>query len=244
MFTYVANWKMTLSYEQTKNLLASHCAELQKLGQHENTRLIICPSFTALTLCADLIGTSSLSLGAQDCSPFTNGPHTGDVDALSLRQIGCTYCIIGHSERRTVYKESPEVVAQKVSQLQLNGIIPIVCIGETAEEKNNGTTIQALEAQLKPVLTVSAATQGSLMIAYEPLWAIGTGKQPTMDELGTIVAAIKAYSTTIYNKPISVLYGGSVTRDTIAAIKKTPGIEGVLIGSASTDFHSLQKIVS
>jgi triosephosphate isomerase len=198
----------------------------------------------ALHLFKDLISATGFALGAQDCSPFTNGAHTGDVDALSLKQLGCIYCIVGHSERRTVYKESPELVAQKVSQLQLNGITPILCIGETAEEKSNGTTMSALEAQLKPVLTVSAATQGALMIAYEPVWAIGTGKQPSTDELNTIVTAIKAYSATMYNKPVAVLYGGSVTADTIAQIKKVPGIDGVLIGSASTDFNSLQKIVS
>jgi triosephosphate isomerase len=135
-------------------------------------------------------------------------------------------------------------VAQKVAQLQLNQITPIICIGETAEEKERGATRTVLEAQLKPVLTVSAGTQGPLMIAYEPVWAIGSGKQPTMNELAEIVAAIKKYSATIYNKPIPVLYGGSVTAENISAIKKVAGIEGVLIGSASTDFNSLQKIVS
>ncbi len=235
---------MTLSYEQAKNLIISHGGALKALSTKTDTRLVICPSFPALTLFSNLIDGSTLALGAQDCSPFTNGPHTGDVDALSLKQLGCTYCIVGHSERRTKYKESSELVAQKVAQLQLNHINPIVCIGETAEEKNNGTTMQTLEAQLKPVLTVSAATQGALMVAYEPVWAIGSGKQPSTDELGAIVAAIKAYCRTIYSKPVSLLYGGSVNADTIDSIKKVPGIEGVLIGSASTDFHSLQKIVS
>lgn len=244
MFTYVANWKMTLSYEQTRKVLLSHGKELKKLFSSADRKLIICPSFPVLTLLIDLIDENSLALGAQDCSPFTNGPHTGDVDALSLRQIGCTYCIVGHNERRISYKESPELIAQKVAQLQLNHITPIVCIGETAEEKNMDATMSVLEQQLKPVLTVSAGTQGPLMIAYEPVWAIGSGKQPTIDELNSIVAAIKRYSATMYNKPVSVLYGGSVNAESINTIKRVPGIEGVLIGSASTDFNSLQKIVS
>jgi triosephosphate isomerase len=234
---------MTVSYEQVKNLLSAHGAEFEKI-QQPNTKIIFCPSSPALHLFSALAQKDSIALGAQDCSPFPNGPHTGDVDALSLKQLGCSYCIVGHSERRITYKESSELVAQKVAQLQLNQITPIICIGETAEEKERGATRTVLEAQLKPVLTVSAGTQGPLMIAYEPVWAIGSGKQPTMNELAEIVAAIKKYSATIYNKPIPVLYGGSVTAENISAIKKVAGIEGVLIGSASTDFNSLQKIVS
>jgi triosephosphate isomerase (TIM) len=234
---------MTLSYEQVKNLLSAHEAEFEAL-QQTNAKIILCPSSPALHLFSALVQKNYIALGAQDCSPFPNGPHTGDVDALSLKQLGCTYCIVGHSERRVIYKESPELVAQKVAQLQLNQITPIVCIGETAEEKERGATLAVLETQLKPVLTVSAGTQGPLMIAYEPVWAIGSGKQPTMDELAEIVAAIKKYSTMIYNKSIPVLYGGSVTAENIGMVKKVAGIEGVLIGSASTDFNSLQKIVS
>lgn len=234
---------MTISYEQAKRLLSAQEAAFEKI-QRPNTRVIFCPSFPALHLFSALAEKKLIVLGAQDCSPFSNGPHTGDVDALSLRQLGCSYCIVGHSERRTIYKESPELVAQKVAQLQLNQITPILCIGETMEEKERGATLAVLEQQLKPALTVSAGTQGTLMIAYEPVWAIGSGKQPTMGELAEIIAAIKRYSATIYNKPIPVLYGGSVTADTISGIKKVPGIEGVLIGSASTDFNSLQKIVS
>ncbi len=233
---------MTVSYEQAKRLLS----ELTQtpLLHSSDTHIVLCPSFPALSLFSDLARESNVALGAQDCSPFSNGPYTGDVDALSLKQIGCTYCIVGHSERRRIYKESPELVAQKVAQLQLNQIIPIVCIGESAEEKETGTTISVLQKQLLPVLTVSAGTQGALIIAYEPVWAIGSGKQPSIEELAEIVRAIKTFSATILSTPITVLYGGSVTAETIGQIKKAPDIEGVLIGSASTDFHSLQKIVS
>lgn len=242
MFIYVANWKMNVSYEQAQRLLIELEAA-PKLYQ-EGTRLVICPSFLALGLFSPLARQKKLALGAQDCSPYSNGPHTGDVDALSLRQIGCTYCIVGHSERRRIYKETPELVAQKVAQLQLNRLTPIVCIGESTEEKDAGIALQALKKQLDPVLTVSASTQGSLMIAYEPVWAIGSGKQPSPQELAAVVQHIKAYSATIMSSPVSVFYGGGVTAETLPAIKKVPGIEGVLIGSASTDFQSLQKIVS
>lgn len=233
---------MNVSYEQALRLLMQLEAT-PKLYQ-ESTRLVICPSFLALGLFSPLAREKKFALGAQDCSPYSNGPHTGDVDALSLKQIGCTYCIVGHSERRQIYKETPELVAQKVAQLQLNRLTPIVCVGESAEEKEAGTTLQVLEKQLAPVLTVSASTQGSLMIAYEPVWAIGSDKKPTADELAAIVRHIKAFNATIMHAPISVLYGGGVTADTLPAIKKVPGIGGVLIGSASTDFQSLQKIVS
>ncbi len=243
MFTYVANWKMAVSYEHAQRLAAEF--EQQPLLLKDSLdKFILCPSFPALNLFGKLAQENRILLGAQDCSPYLNGAYTGDVDALSLKQVGCTYCIVGHSERRNLHHETPELIAQKVSQLQLNQITPIVCVGETAEEKENGLTLRALQHQLQPVLTVSAATQGPLIIAYEPVWAIGSGAQPTHEEITSIIDSIQAYSVTILNSPVPVFYGGSVNATTIHALKKIPALDGVLIGSASTDFHSLQKIVS
>lgn len=243
-FLYVANWKMTVSYAAAQQWHMNHGAAITKLAQKQNSALILCPSFPALNIFSIMAHEGAIALGAQDCSPFPSGAYTGDVDALSLKQIGCGYCIVGHSERRRIHKETNDVVAQKCAQLQLHGITPIICIGETAQEKEAGQALAILHAQLAPVLTVSAATQGTVIIAYEPVWAIGSGIMPSATEIEAIAQAIGTEVNAALHKSVPILYGGSVTPETIRTIRTVSGISGVLIGSASTDFHSLEKIVS
>lgn len=243
-FLYVANWKMAVSYDAAKQFCTQHGPTLEQLTHKSSNKLVLCPSFLALSMFSTMAKEGTLILGAQDCSPFPSGAHTGDVDALSLKQLGCSYCIVGHSERRLNHQETNEVVAQKVAQLQLNGITPIVCVGETAAEKNNNETFTVLQKQLAPVLTVSAATQGPLIIAYEPIWAVGSGLIPMAEEIAQVAQAIDAQLRKSLSQSVPILYGGGVTPNTIAMIRAVPGIKGVMIGSASTDFHSLEKIVS
>lgn len=243
-FTYIANWKMNVSLQQAKRFYEEHWEDLDNLTATTNSSVVLCPSFVALNIYSTGLPSKNLHLGAQDCSPYTSGPYTGDIDALSLHQLGCTFCIVGHSERRRTHQESNELIAQKVAQLQLQKITPIVCIGESAQEKEAGKTLAILEQQLKPVLTVTAATEGSLCIAYEPIWAIGSGNTPHLNDLTHTIATVKNYVETYTHKKIPFLYGGSVTSENISALRTVPLLSGVLIGSASTDFNSLKKIVS
>jgi len=245
LFTYVANWKMVVSYASAERFYTEHGAALTQLAEKKQDMLILCPSFPTLGIFKTITHASPhFALGAQDCAPFPNGPYTGDVDALSLKQIGCTYCIVGHIERRTIHKETSELVAQKVAQLQLQKITPIVCIGENRTEYNAKTTLEILHAQLAPVLTVAQATQGDLFIAYEPVWAIGAGATSNPEEITVIIQALRTHVEKIVSKSVKILYGGGVTASNITTFRAIPGLDGVLIGSASTDFNSLQKIVS
>ena len=140
-FLYIANWKMAVSYAVAQQFYANNNEAIKKLAQKQNSALILCPSFSALSIFSTMAREGAIALGAQDCSPYPSGAYTGDVDTLSLKQLGCSYCIVGHSERRLIHKETSEVVAQKCAQLQLHGITPIICVGETMTEKNNNETI-------------------------------------------------------------------------------------------------------
>lgn len=244
-FTYVANWKMAVPYASAERFYTEHGTALAQHAQQTASTVVLCPSFPALGIFKGIVQQSPhLALGAQDCAPFPNGPYTGDVDALSLKQIGCTYCIVGHTERRTIHKESDELIAQKVAQLQLQGIMPIVCIGETQSDYEANNTLTTLYRQLAPVLTVAHATQGSLSIAYEPVWTIGSGATLNLEQLAQTIDALRIHVQNKLNKPVDLFYGGGVNASTMQAMRNIPGLNGVLIGSASTDFNSLQKIVS
>jgi triosephosphate isomerase (TIM) len=242
-FIYVANWKMNVSLKQALHFHQEHWSELGALAKKTHSTLIICPSFISLGAYSTFAQSSTLFLGAQDCSAHTNGAYTGDSDALSLYQAGVTFCLVGHSERRHKYQETNELVAQKVAQLQLQHITPIVCIGESAEEQAQGKTVSVLQQQLKPVLTVTVATDGPLYIAYEPVWAIGSGKIPDRADLAAIFTSIQHYVQLFTNKKIFLLYGGSVTPSNKEIVKAIPNIDGVLIGAASRDFESLKNFL-
>jgi triosephosphate isomerase len=240
---YVANWKMNMPVDRAATFIANHNNDLQKLNNSPHATIVLCPSFISLGMVAPELKKASIPFGAQDCSAYPTGPYTGDVDALSLKQIGCSYCIVGHSERRQYHHETDAIIAQKVAQLQLHNIIPIVCIGETVQERASDIK-NVLYKQLTPILTVSAATQGQLCIAYEPIWAIGSGKTPTTQELVDIFSWLKeTIDHSIINTTVRYVYGGSVTPTNIGQLKSVTLIDGFLIGGASTDFQSLQKIV-
>jgi triosephosphate isomerase (TIM) len=217
--------------------------ELEHIAAFPDVTLVLCPSYIAIApLYKSLQADSALRLGAQNCAAYDQGAYTGEVDALSLKQAGCTYCIVGHSERRTLYGETNQMVADKVVQLYKAGIIPIVCIGETKEEQKQNRTFDVLAAQLAPVLVHAA--EKSIIIAYEPIWAIGTGNTPSFDTLSTLFTWLSTYITdTSSASTFSLVYGGSVDKNSILMLKKVPHIDGFLIGGASCDFNTLKNIV-
>jgi len=222
---YIANWKMYLSHTQASAWLQAHGAEIAALAK-ENT-IVICPDFTLLP------NMHGLLYGAQNCAAEQAGAYTGEISAQTLKELGCSYCIVGHSERRTLFGETTQECAKKITLLQENGIIPIYCIGEQEQSSN---PYAVLKSQLDPVL--QEAPQ-HLIVAYEPVWAIGTGKTPPTAFLTEVVTWIKEYIPV--NFP--VIYGGSVTEVTIRELKSITIIDGFLIGKASTDFQQLKKIV-
>jgi len=241
---FVANWKMQLSYNQAVAFVNDNLSELDALAEPAHLTVVLCPSFDALAPIAQI--TNRTHIGAQNCAPHAAGPYTGEVQAHSLSQIGCNFCIVGHSERRQLFHETYSIIQSKIEQLLLNTIIPILCIGETEQERENKQTEKRLHEQLMPLFELLMRTNhATICIAYEPVWAIGTNRTPTPENLFTIIT----YLQTLCKKQAPqttfiILYGGSVNEQNIISFNALSGIDGFLIGNASTDFQKLKKIVS
>ncbi len=246
-YTIIGNWKMYFTFEQSIDWIKNHLSELQKLYQQTQYPIILCPSFDSLFSIKQELKNSPIGLGAQDCSNHELGAYTGQIAAQSLAEIGCSYCIIGHSERRTYQHETSDEVAQKMQQLIQNNITPILCIGETQQEYEQKLTFAVLKKQLGPiseVLQAYAQADTTLYIAYEPIWSIGTGITPENEYLRQVYEHIHNLANQYPNKDvIRFLYGGSVNGKTAVTLTQVKEIEGFLIGKASTDFQELKKIV-
>jgi len=243
-FLFVANWKMQLTYYQSTVFVRDNYDSLLEYAQHRT--LVFCPSFDVITAVKAELKEAPIMLGAQDVSAYTNGAYTGQVSAQSLKEAGCVYCIVGHSERREYNYETDHLIAQKVAQLARVGITPIVCIGESLQQRQEVRTIDVLKKQLMLlVATIKKESIKQVCIAYEPLWAIGTGKIPRVDEIETILKEIKAYlAAQRVSAHVQLLYGGSVSHDNASTLMAIEGVNGFLIGGASIDFQKFKKIVS
>ncbi len=207
------NWKMNGSSTELEAMIAA----MQSV--ETKNKVIICVPFTMLG------GKKSdkVSIGAQDVSNHERGAFTGEISAKMLIDAGVEYVIVGHSERRQYHNETNELVQQKASVALANGLTPIICVGETLEQKNSGQTFEIIEQQI--LESTKGITPG--IIAYEPVWAIGTGLTPTIDEITAVHAYIRKLT------PAILLYGGSVKGSNAAEIMSIPNVDGVLVGGAS-----------
>jgi len=241
---FVANWKMQLPYTKSIAYIETNRDNLRALAQSHS--MVLCPSFDALANVGILLKDTNIALGAQDVSSHTSGAYTGQVSATSLKEVGCTYCIVGHSERRQYNGETSEQGAQKIAQLAAHTIIPIMCIGETQAHRQQGITTNILQEQLNPVInTIKATSIDNFCIAYEPIWAIGTGTIPSNDEIAQVLGWIdQELSKAVPSIKRRLLYGGSVNPDNARDLASIEGIGGFLVGGASTDFQKFEKIVS
>lgn len=237
----IANWKMQFTHNESLAWIQEHQQELISLCQQAQYTFVLCPSFTTL---APLV--SSLFIrGAQDCSAYERGAYTGDVSVLSLKELGCSYCIVGHNERRIYCKETVENTAHKVALLMQHEIQPILCVGETIEQKVQGFTQKALENQLLPVLErIQNGSFRRICLAYEPVWAIGTGQIPSLKELQIVIEWLQNYVTRSFPfLSFSLLYGGSVNDKNIRELKRIEILQGFLLGKASTDLQIMKHII-
>ena len=220
----IGNWKMNGNMNDKESLFRAISTV------KTNNTVIICLPFTLFH------GEKhNVTIGAQDVSQFENGAYTGDISATMLNDCGVKYVIVGHSDRRIKHNETNEIVKAKAEQSIKHNIIPIICIGETADEKDSGQT----ETVIKKMLLESVPTNGEYIIAYEPVWAIGTGKTPTKDEIEKVV---KIIADTLPH-PIPILYGGSVNLDNTHDIISIPNVNGLLIGGASLKSETLIPII-
>lgn len=228
------NWKMNGSRESIKNLVDGIKKGIATVSAAE---MAVCPPFVYLADVATMLGGTPVALGAQNLSEHESGAYTGEVAGPMLKDLDCTYVIVGHSERRNLYGESDEMVARKFAAARRFGLIPILCVGELLEEREGGLTEKVVARQLDAVLAQEGIEAlASAVIAYEPVWAIGTGKTATPEQAQEVHAFIRgkiaARSGTIAEK-LRILYGGSVKGSNAAELFRMQDIDGGLIGGAS-----------
>ena len=241
------NWKMNKSFEEADELVNDIMTQLEENELPENTMMIICPPFPYLELCSDYSDDSYFMVGAQNVNDNDKGAYTGEVSASMLSSMGINYCIVGHSERRAYYGETDVIVARKVDQLLKNEIRPIVCCGEVLDEREAGKQFEVVGRQIKDGLFHLTAEQfKEIVIAYEPVWAIGTGKTATPDQAQEIHAYIRGLITEKYGKEVadetSILYGGSCKPSNAKELFANPDVDGGLIGGASLQADDFMKI--
>ena len=243
------NWKMNLNHLEA-------IAHVQKLAFSLDeaaltaVEVVVLPPFVDLRSVQTLVDADRLLLGygAQDLSPHDAGAHTGDVSGAMLAKLGCTYVVVGHSERRADHGESDELVRDKVQAAVRTGLVPLVCVGEDLPVRRAGEHVAHCTAQLRAALEGLPATAArTLVVAYEPVWAIGTGEVATPEDAQEVCAALRATLAELYPGELAdgvrLLYGGSVKAGSTAALVGQPDVDGALVGGASLDAEEFAQIV-
>jgi triosephosphate isomerase len=226
----VGNWKMFGSHTANAELLAGIVG-----GRPYLADVAVCVPFPYLSEAAVALAATDVRWGAQDCSPHEQGAYTGEVSAAMLREFGCRYAIVGHSERRQYHAESDQLVADKAKAALAQGVTPIVCVGETLAQREAGQTEAVVKRQLSVVIHALAHCAGEVVVAYEPVWAIGTGKTATPEQAQAVHALLRAQlaAATPRAADMKILYGGSVKPDNAATLFAQADIDGGLVGGAS-----------
>jgi triosephosphate isomerase len=233
------NWKMNGLQAEAVKLADAIAAQTIP----DNIEAVLFPPFISLFPVAQSLKSTSLKLGGQDCSLEERGAFTGDISAKMLKDVGCMYVILGHSERRVGHNESDVLVKSKAEAAIKEGLIPIICIGENIEERMEGKYLEYIESQVKHSVPVSAQP-GSYILAYEPIWAIGSGKTPTIAEIVEVHKTIESVLSCATSSPgTRVVYGGSVKTANAHAILTAEKVDGVLVGGASLDAKEFGSII-
>ncbi len=226
----VGNWKMHGSRPANAELLAGILA-----ARPFTVDVAVCVPFPYLFETAATLAASAVRWGAQDVSAHEQGAYTGEVSAAMLSECGCRYTLVGHSERRAYHRESDQLVADKAKALLARGVTPIVCVGETLAERDAGATETVVKRQLAAVIHTLAHCAGEIVVAYEPVWAIGTGRTATPEQAQQVHAVLRTqlHAATGHGERMKILYGGSVKPDNAATLFAQPDIDGGLIGGAA-----------
>jgi triosephosphate isomerase len=234
-YYYIAgNWKMHYTRAQSAELAQTLVNELRD-GKH---KYLIAPSFTNIETVSAIIEGTNIRLGAQNCAPEEQGAHTGEASVIQLKDLGVQTIILGHSERRHVYKEDDALINKKVKLALKHGFEVILCIGELLEEREAGKVEEVCENQtVKGLEGVSASDLGNVVIAYEPVWAIGTGKTATPEDAEAVQSFVRKVITRLYSEDaaskIIIQYGGSVKPENVSELMAMKNIDGALVGGAS-----------
>ncbi|MBO9354449.1 triose-phosphate isomerase [Bordetella petrii] len=236
----LGNWKMHGSLAENAALLdalraadpASHC----EIG--------VCVPFPYLAQAASALKDSAVSWGAQDISAHAKGAYTGEVSGAMLQEFGCRWALAGHSERRSLHGETDQAVADKARAALDAGLTPVVCVGESLAEREGGNTLGVIERQLEPILALGADALSRMVLAYEPVWAIGTGRTATPEQAQEVHGAIRVALRGLGVAQVRVLYGGSVKAANAATLFAMPDIDGALVGGASLVAEEFLRIAA
>jgi triosephosphate isomerase len=241
----IGNWKMHKNVTES----VAFARELRAAGIEKHlAEVVIAPVFLALHAVHGVVYDGEIGLAAQDVHWETTGAYTGEVSASQLHHVGCRYCIVGHSERRHLFGERDEDVRKKVSSLLRHEITPVLCVGETLLERDRGETIPVVLSEVREALLgLEPGLVDKLIIAYEPLWAIGTGRTATPGDAQVVLCAVRKLLTELAGseraEKVRMLYGGSVKAENSAALIAEPDIDGALVGGASLEVKSFVAIV-
>ena len=242
----IANWKMNQNISSANALID----ELLSYDISANN-VVICPPFTLLYLLSEKLKKASIELGAQDCSHLSleSGAFTGDISSTMLADVGCKYVIIGHSERRKYHLEDNDRIKQKISYAHKSGLTAVLCVGESLSSRERGIYQQDIIKNLEECLP-SSANPDNTVIAYEPIWAIGTGKTASIEQIKEMheflfvkIKDLFLKSSQTFEQNIKIIYGGSVNEENSALILSTPYVSGLLVGGASLDSKKFYQIV-
>ena len=239
------NWKMYKTIGESVELVE---ALLRDLGDANDREVLVCPPFTALHALSPLLQETPIGLGAQDVYPESQGAFTGEISPLMLKDVGCRYVLVGHSERRQIIGEGDELINRKLRAALANDIRPILCVGETKPQRDAGNAEDVVIGQVRAGLDgVTAAALVQVVIAYEPVWAIGTGDTATPDDAQAMHATIRRTLAELYDQAaadgLRIQYGGSVKPDNVDELMSQPDIDGALVGGASLKADSFLRIV-
>lgn len=239
------NWKMNKTVTESISLIKEL---IDFVRGNQNVEIVICPPFTSLWVAKELIQDTNILLGAQNVYYQDEGAYTGEISASMLQNIGCDYVIVGHSERREFFYESSQEVARKVRQSLLFRIKPIICVGEKLEERESGKAQNVVKEQIEAIFEyLKPHDAGSIVFAYEPVWAIGTGKSATSKDANDMVKYIRELINKKYGERIAeeirILYGGSVNPKNIQELMAESDIDGALVGGASLKALSFSQLV-
>jgi triosephosphate isomerase len=240
------NWKMFKTVQESVDMVTALKSKVAGVSDRE---ILICPVFTALKSVCDAVKGTNIHIGAQDMYWEEKGAFTGEISAQMIKDTGCTHVLIGHSERRQFFHETNETVGKKAMAALKAGLTPVVCVGEMLAERESGKTFAVCEKQIREGLSCFTKEQAAkIVIAYEPVWAIGTGKVATPAQAEEVHIYIRKTVESIFGKEVAdgirILYGGSVKPDNVAELMSQANIDGALVGGASLEADSFSKIVN
>lgn len=239
------NWKMNKTSKEAANLIL----EIRDRVKESLCEVVVCPPFTSLTQVITLVENTNIKVGAQNMYYEESGAYTGEISPLMLKELGVEYVILGHSERRQYFKEDDSLINKKIKAAVLYGLKPILCVGETLEQREKGETFNHIKSQIvKDFEGIDMESMKEVVVAYEPIWAIGTGKTATSKDANDVIKFIREQIDALYGKQISenirIQYGGSVKPSTIKEQMAQSDIDGALVGGASLKADDFVSIVN